>query len=228
MTFTFKQLVVFLPLITAVTTFILTSLFTLYREGKTNNNSKRAVLEYQEYDLKYPFENPKKYGEGLLLLNDNGLHVTEKYAGGTVSFLILRNVTSNDVINVKITSVVKSREGKVLTQTFTMPIWKSSETLYIPQNMHESDSYYVTNESLKIEYSTLAFEKFRFGYKKTKDKMKKGKKKKGQYKDYFQKKYLGFIYIRLLKYHKGDFYRFVKIVDNKTKEKKEEESNTAG
>lgn len=88
MNLTFEQAVVFIPLLTALITFVLTSLFTLYKDKKASNNSNRLFFQYAEYELKYPFENAP-HGNGKMLVGENGQKLkyrAEKYDGAVYSF----------------------------------------------------------------------------------------------------------------------------------------------
>ncbi|ARZ61509.1 MULTISPECIES: hypothetical protein [Bacillus cereus group] len=195
-----------IPIVTGFITFILTSLFTIYREKKSANSESRAFIQYEEFELSYPFENVKKYGEGMLLLSENGRKLVEKGGRTTLAFLILKNITDNDVINVKIESEFQSKEGKVIREEFAMPVWNSNDVLYIPQSVYGSSSYYSTNIELTVSYSTLGFENFKSGYKRMEN---------GKYKDFLKKKYFKLFYWDVIKYHQSEFFRFIKITEPK-------------
>lgn len=214
MNFTFKQAVVFLPLLTALITFFLTSLFTLYKDKRNNNHSVRIFFEYAEYELKYPFADAK-HGDGMILVGMNGQKLkyhAEKYDGAVYSFLVLKNVTVNNAINVKIiNSFSDRRHGSVqntVTEEFFMPIWKNQDTLYLPATINKSDNHLSTNEKLVITYNTSAFEKFRYSYIRT---------KKGCYKERLKKRYLGFVWIPKIFYQKSAFYSFENVKSAETK-----------
>lgn len=214
MNLTFEQAVVFLPLLTALITFFLTSLFTLYKDKKTNNHSKRIFFEYAEYELEYPFADAK-YGEGKMLVSTNGQklkYLAEKYDGAVYSFLVLKNVTVNNAINVKIIHSFSDRRldsvQEIITEEFFMPIWKAKDTLYLPATINKSDSHLSTNEKLVITYNTSTFEKFRYSYIRT---------KKGSYKERLKKRYLGFIWIPKIFYQTSDFFTFVNVKNEETK-----------
>lgn len=213
MNLTFEQSIVFLPLLTALITFFLTSLFTLYRESKYKNHDKRIFFEYKEFELKYPFGNDQNHGEGIILLGDNGtkLHRHAKKHGESVySFLILKNITENNVINVKIKHEMSDRVGnnkktvsnKIVKEEFFMPVWKWKDTLYIPATFYDGGSNFTTNEELIVIYNTTTFEKFKYSYVRQDD---------SSYKEKLKKKYLGFIWITKINYEKSEFYSFVHV-----------------
>src|SRR5699024_9966707 len=138
MELTFEQVVVFLPLLTALITFFLTSLFTLYKDKKESNNSNRVFFEYAEYELEYPFVNAP-HGRGKILVGANGQKLkyrAEKYGGAVYSFLVLKNATANNAINLKIEHSFSDRRfgtvQEIVTENFFMPIWKAADTLYLP------------------------------------------------------------------------------------------------
>lgn len=224
MNLTFQQAIVFLPLVTAIITFILTSLFTMYRDKKANNFTKRAFFEYAEYEMEYPFDgNNIKHGEGKLLLGKNGklLHDHARTYGKTVySFLVLRNVTSNDVINVKIKFVFSDRRGKkgavpneIIKEEFSLPVWKSTDTIYIPASIYNHPtSNFSTSEELEVIYNTTTFEKFKYLYTRKED---------GNYKEQLKKRYLGFIWITKLNYERANFFTFVNVKKSEKKTKEE-------
>lgn len=218
---TFEKAIVFLPLLTALTTFFLTSLFTLYRESKNKNHVNRIFFEYTEFELNYPIDNDPKHGEGRILLGDNGKELhrhAEKYGGAVYSFLILKNITENNAVNVKVKHEMSNRVGKnkktastkIVKEEFFMPIWKWKDTLYIPATFYDGDSNFSTNEELIITYSTTTFEKFKYSFVRQDD---------GSYKEKLKKRYLGFIWITKVNYQKSGFYSFINV----RKENKEEE-----
>ncbi len=200
-----KYLTIIFPLITAVITFFLTSLFTMYKDKKTINISRRVFIEYAEYLLDYPFneETTSIHGNGLLLLGDNGKKLIRSADkdGEKHSYLVLKNITNNDVINVLIKTEFLS-DGILTSEEFNMPIWKHKDSIYIPQTFNEGSSVYSQNELLKIRYTTSNFEEFEFGYIRQQD---------GTYQETLKKKYLGFIWLNKVKYYKSKFYSFHKV-----------------
>lgn len=218
MNLTFQLLVVFLPLVTAIITTFLTSLFTIYRERKSNNYSNRIFFEYQEFELKYPIEYSKTHGEGRVLLGHNGRKLSSyvECHGSTVySFTILKNISKKIAINVKIKHAIsgriKNNEDKnskeIITEEFVLPVWKWEETLFIPATLLEESGNFVTNEEIIITYNTPALEKLEHSLIRQKD---------GTYNERLKKRYFGFIWITLLKYDRSKFYSFdiVKKDDN--------------
>jgi hypothetical protein len=207
---------VFFPIVTAILTFILTSIFTLYREKKNLNISRRVFFEYAEYELRYPFTDVNLHGEGILLQGKNGKRIIDKALsdpeGYVFTFLVLKNITENDIVNILINFEFSS--NKMIKETFVLPIWKSNDTLYIPATVHGSSSPFSTSEHLEIKYCSTSFEKFKFSYK---------RQKNGEYDEVLSKKYLGFLWIKKMKYHKSGFYSFRRVVDNK----KENEVNNS-
>lgn len=206
MTLTFEQAVLFLPLLTALITFLLTSLFTLYKEKKNSNDMKRIFFEYSEYELEYPFVDVK-HGEGKMLVGPNGQKLIYRTQNRAIySFMVLKNATVNDAINVKIKHSFSDRQyglvQEIITEEFFMPIWKSKDTIYLPATISNSDSHISTNEGLIITYNTTTLEKFRYSYV---------RKKKGGYKERLKKRYLGFIWIPKILYQKSPFYTFVNV-----------------
>lgn len=217
MNLTFQQAILFLPLVTALLTFFLTSLFTLYKDKKGNNFMKRIFFEYAEYELEYPknFVEEIKHGEGRVLLGNNGkaLHVPEK-RGSVYSYTVLRNLTENNAINVKIKNVFSDRlktrpPTKNVTEEFYMPVWKYKDTLYIPVTFKDGPTNYSTNEELIITYNTSTFEKFRYSFV---------RQETGKYDEKLEKRYLGFIWIPKIIYQKGEFYKFMNVRENKNVE----------
>lgn len=213
---TFKEAVVFLPLITAIITFVLTSLFTMYKERKINNISKRVFIDYAEYELRYPFDNDAKnlHGEGTLLLGKNGKKLYQhanQHGGATYTFLVIKNITTNDVIDVKVKFAFSDRLSKnstpkeMITEEFFMPVWKSTDSIYIPATIYNHSSHLSTNEELVVSYSTTSFERFKYSYKRQKD---------GTFKERLKKRYFGFIWITKIRYKKGEFHSFIKVKKN--------------
>ncbi|WLR53784.1 hypothetical protein LC048_14815 [Mesobacillus subterraneus] len=214
MNLTFNQAIVFLPLATAIITFILTSLFTMYKDKRTNNFTKRMFFEYAEFELKYPFDETNlRHGEGKVLLGENGkkLHRHTQLHGKSVfTFFVLKNVTSNDAINVHIKFSFSDRGGKkgaipkqLITEYFSLPVWRNTDTLYIPVTIYNnSSSNFSTNEELVISYNTTTFEKFKYLYVRQAD---------GTYKEQLKKRYFGFLWITKLNYERADFFTFANV-----------------
>jgi len=206
-----QYMTVIVPLITAVLTFILTSAFTAYKERKAMNISKRVILDYAEYSLQYPFEDKvsDNHGKGLILWGSNGKKLSDSASEyyscygsrATYQFLVLKNITENNIINVKIKTTYDCR-GKTVKEEFFLPVWNYETTLYLPQSVHGGENIYSTNLELKIIYTTSNFETFSYGYKRT---------KKDSYEEHLKKKYLGFIWITKVKYFQNEFYRFERV-----------------
>ncbi|WIV17843.1 hypothetical protein QPK24_15650 [Paenibacillus polygoni] len=209
---TIQYMTVVVPLITAVLTFILTSLFTSFKERKAMNIPKRVILDYAEYTFDYPFENKvsENHGNGRILLGSNGKNITNEaldfYKGARtrspLQFLVLKNVTENNVINVKIRTVYGSKEGEKVDEMFIMPVWEHKTTLYLPQTVYCSKSTFSTNLELVITYTTANFETFKYSYKRT---------KKNLYKERLKKRYLGFIWLTKIRYFKQSFNSFLVV-----------------
>ena len=203
---------VFFPIVTAILTFILTSLFTLYREKNSLNISTRVFFEYAEYGLSYPFTDVALHGEGILLQGKNGKRIIDKALcnpdGDVITFLILKNITENDIVNVLINFEFSG--NKKITETFVLPIWKSKDTIYIPATEYGSGSPFSTSEHLEIIYCTTSFEKFRYSYQ---------RRKNGHYDEVLSKKYIGFLWIRKMKYYQSGFFSFRRVVNNKNENK---------
>lgn len=220
MNLTFNQAIVFLPLATAIITFFLTSIFTIYKEGRSNNISKRIFFEYAEFEISYPFDKEaiKNHGEGRILKGKNGKQIinsAEEYPGSTYTYLVLKNITNNDAINVKIKHVFSNgtkahAPTKIVDEEFFMPVWQAKDTLYIPASIYDGTSHFSCNEELSITYVTTSFEHFKYSYSRQED---------GTYKERLKKRYLGFIWINKVKYQTGNFYSY-----NLVKEKKNEAS----
>lgn len=224
MNLTFQQAVVFLPLLTALITFFLTSFFSLYKDKKNNNFTKRIFFEYAEFELDYPknFNDEINFGEGKILLGENGKKLHDKaelYGRATYTYLVLKNITDNNAINVKIKSsfsnqTKKHAATKNVTEEFFMPIWKCKDTLYIPVTFEDGPTHFSTNEELVITYNTTTFEKFQYSFVRQND---------GSYKEQLKKRYLGFIWVPKIVYEKSNFYTFVNVKKKKEESKKEEE-----
>lgn len=45
-----------------------------------------------------------------------------------------------------------------------MPIWKATDTLYLPATINNADSHLSTNGKLVITYNTITHEKFRYSF----------------------------------------------------------------
>lgn len=208
-----------IPIVVGFVTFILTSMFTLYREKKSSNIFKRALISYNEYELTYPFENVKSFGEGLLLLNADGKKLINSVGTNKAvfPFLVLKNITDNDLLNVKIESNYEVGKGKIVEVEFFMPLWDSKDVIYIPMSHYETGSKFVTNIDLTVSYTTIAFEKFKMGYKRI---------KKSTYEDFFMKKYFNLFYLNNVKYHQGKFYTYEKITKPKDKNEMKIELHT--
>lgn len=179
---------IYLPLLTAVITFALTSIFTVYREKKNVNILNRVFIKHEHYFLNYPFDKEKIeiFGKGKILLSENGekLHSFAKKEedGCNYEFLILKNITTNDIHNANV-KICVSCYDKILKEEYSLPVWNHSETLYIPTTIFEGSVNFSTSENFSITYKTASFEKFKLSYKKT---------KKGEYIEKLQKKYLFF------------------------------------
>lgn len=211
-----------IPIIVGFVTFVLTSLFTVYRERKNNNIPRRIFLEYAEYDLHYPFEDKPKHGEGKILLGQNGRKLIEhanKTGGAVYSFLVLNNITENDVVNVKINFVFSNRLSNqdipedAIREKFTLPVWKSTDTIYIPMTIYGGSFHTSTSEELLIEYTTTGFEHFRYSY---------NREFSGEYIERLEKRYLGFMWLPKINYHRSEFFSFIRVRN------KDEENKKAG
>ncbi|MGG3911263.1 hypothetical protein [Peribacillus simplex] len=208
-----------IPIVVGFVTFVLTSLFTVYRERKNNNISKRIFIEYAEYEMNYPLDDDIKHGEGIILLGKNGKKITnhaDEVGGGRFSFMVIKNITENNVINVKLRFVFSDRLGKqdvcpknVIEEEFFMPVWKNTDTIYIPAKIYKDISNFTTNEELVISYTTTSFEHFKYSYERQYD---------GNYKEQLKKRYLGFIWITKINYQQSQFYSFIRVVKKKNEE----------
>lgn len=189
-----------MPLLTAVLTFFLTSVFTLYRERKASNLSKRALIQYEEWSLTYPFTDKtiSYHGEGLVLLNRDARTIVEDIEAngpGPLTFLIIRNISENDVFNVSIRAVITT--GKTtISQQYTVPVWNHATTLYIP---YATRSLAVGNEELVIMWSTVNFERFKLSYT-----------KKSGWTEVLQERFMG-IWITKQVIPRGDYYSFTRV-----------------
>ncbi len=201
-----------IPIVMGFVTFVLTSLFTVFRERKNNNIPRRVFLEYAEYEMEYPFGDKPKHGEGRILVGENGKKLIQNantHGGSDYTFMVINNITENDIINVKIKFVFSDRPGKrgslpkeIITEEFFMPVWKSADTIYIPSTIYNSSSKFSTNEELLIEYTTTGFEHFRYSYV---------REYSGKYTERLEIRYLGFMWLPKVNYHQGDFYRFIRV-----------------
>lgn len=202
-----KYMTIIFPLITAIITFILTSLFTMYKDRKSTNINKRIFIEYAEFLIEYPFNEKSLtlHGKGLILLGENGtkmLKVLKKIGEeAKSSYMVVKNITNNDVINVLIKTVYSSGTVRV-TEEFNLPLWKHSDSLYLPQTIYESENIYSQNDELSITYTTSNFEVFRYRFLMQED---------GKLVETLKKRYLGLIWITKVKYHKTNFYKFIKV-----------------
>ncbi|UDK97888.1 hypothetical protein EYB33_16930 [Lysinibacillus sphaericus] len=189
-----------IPILIGFITFILTSLFTIYREKRNNLLEKRAFIEYHQYELNYPFNDNK---DGLILTSIEGKKTLELYKenSGICCFLEIKNITENDILNLKIEVISESK--RIVKQEFALPIWKNDTTLYIPITIHDGNTHFVTDHKLDIQYTTLAFEKFSYGYYRTKDK---------KYNTYLKKYYFfNLIPITKIKYSEVPRFTYIKL-----------------
>jgi hypothetical protein len=209
---TVQYMTIVFPLVTAVITFVLTSFFTLYREKKAANVSKRVIIVYAEYQISYPFEEKvvaERHGRGMILFGDNGKklsnHANREFQDSgersLYSYMVVKNTTANDIINVKIKTVFEN-SGVDVEEVFFIPVWKNDMVLYLPQSVFGGNSHLSTNKELNIIYTTSNFEKFNYSYKIT---------KRNEFKERLKKRYLGFIWITLVRYYKNRFYSFENV-----------------
>lgn len=210
---------IWIPVITAILTFILTSIFTVIREKRNTNVSKRIFFNYMEIEQQYPFVDKdtlaKRYGKGQVLFGENGSKLKNHARNEGTSlytFMILRNVTNNDAINVKIKTKF-SDSSKVVAEDFYLPSWTSDTSIYLPQSVYGSSSHLSTNESIVITYTTMNYEKFRFRFKRLcpYKKYMFWRSPKIKYKETLHKKYFGFVWIRNIKFQHSSFYSFETI-----------------
>src|SRR5699024_8631362 len=160
MNLTFEQAIVFLPLLTALITFLLTSIFTLYKDKKKENYLSMIFFEYNEHELKYHFS-ASIYGDGKILFGENGRKLkyhAEKENGIIYSFLVIKNLTINNAINVKITHSFSghkynTQQKYIVTEEFFIPIWKYEDTLYLHETINNIKSHFSTNEKHIINYN---------------------------------------------------------------------------
>lgn len=202
-----------IPIVVGFVTFVLTSLFTVYRERKNISIPKRIFIEYAEYELEYPFSDMPKHGEGIVLLGKNGKKLIDyaNSAGGSVfTFMVIKNITENDIINLNIKFVFSDRSGKkgatpkeIVNEEFSLPVWKHQDTLYIPATIHDNKtSNFSTSEELVISYTTIVFEHFRYSYKRLNN---------GEYIEKLKKRYLRFIWLTKVNYKRSGFFSFVRV-----------------
>jgi len=64
-----QYMMVIVPLVTAILTFLLTSAFTMFKERKATNIAKRVFFEYGEFQFEYPFKPDvsERHGKGTIL-----------------------------------------------------------------------------------------------------------------------------------------------------------------
>ncbi|GLY10350.1 hypothetical protein [Pseudobacillus badius] len=190
-----NEILVFLPLITAIVTAFLTTIFTSVREKKSLNVSNRIFLEYGEYDLHFPFDKevPKNLGKGVIYWGENGMKLkkfTEENGKTIYSFLVLNNPTINNAINVNITTEY-SCENESVKEVFSLPYWKNDDVIYLAHSIHEAGSHLSRSEKIDIRYTTESFEQFRFSIIRNLD---------GTYRKKLQKKYFNFFWVTKLNY----------------------------
>lgn len=210
-----SELIIYLPLITAVLTALVTatatSLFTSSRDKKSLDFSKRIFIDYGETVLQYPFSEKikQRHGPGIILWGPNGKKLkleAEEFGTTSSPFLIIKNNTGNDVVNVQVKSSFSS-DYELIEEEFSLPFWKSDDSLFIPQRVFEANnSFFSTNEVISVMFTTTSFETLKYELKKVRN---------GNYKERLQKKCFGVIWITKIKYHQRKFFSYEKIAREK-------------
>lgn len=199
-----------IPIIVGFVTFILTTIVNHRKDKKQFKMEKMAFLKYEQSVLDFPFNDRDCT---ILCSREISRYIDSLNGNKTkMAFLVLENVTENNVLDLKI-EVVSSDDKKSMIQEFNLPMWKSSEILYIPVSIPGSTSYHVTDEKLNVYYTTLGFEKYVVGYK---------RKKPDVYDEYLKKIYFRFIKYTKIKYKQSDFYKYIKVEKVKQTETEKE------
>ncbi len=188
-----------IPIIVGFVTFILTTIVNQRKDKKQFRMEKMAFIKYEQVVTSYPFNDR----DCTILCSKEMNRYIDSLRGikTTMAFLVLENVTDNNVLDLKI-EILSSDGKKFVTQAFNMPMWKSSEILYIPVSIPGASTYHVNDEKLNVYYTTLGFEKYVMGYKRI---------EKSVYDEYLKKIYFKFIKYTKIKYKRSDFYTLIKI-----------------
>ncbi|PIC71135.1 hypothetical protein CSV77_03595 [Sporosarcina sp. P16b] len=191
-------------LITAIITFMLTSIFTVIRDKKKINFDNRAYFEYGEHEMYFPIkqESIDTHGDGLVLFGKNGAQFKNE-AGKRdrfCTFMIVHNRTNNDLLNVKIKTIYSGRNR--IEEEFVLPYWKSNDAIYLFQTDYNGSSHFSTNEHLSIEFTTRSLERLKFMFKRQQNK---------NYIERYQKRFYKFFWINLINYRHSDFFSFQKL-----------------
>lgn len=201
-----------IPIIVGFVTFVLTTIVNQRKDKKQFRMEKMAFIKYEQIVTEYPFNDRNCM---ILCTKEIRRYIdsVSHYGMKTkMAFLVLENVTENNVLDLKI-EVVSSYNKRNVPQAFNMPMWKSSDVLYIPVSIPGEPTYQVNDEKLNVYYTTLGFEKYVIGYKRN---------EKNGYDEYLKKIYFNFIKYTKIKYKRSDFYSYIKV----TKEDKVKQSET--
>ncbi|WP_227396993.1 hypothetical protein [Jeotgalibacillus aurantiacus] len=161
------QLVIIIPILTAILTVLFNAVLKFFFERNDINYSKRPFFSYIEYLMDYPIDRSKR-NNGFILFGRNGIKLfnSSTHYYSKANFLELKNLTNNDIINVKIKSKFFS-DGIKVQEDFSLNIWRQDQLILIPQTVFGKDLY-STNEALIIKFRTLSGENIKFSYKRRK------------------------------------------------------------
>jgi hypothetical protein len=190
-----KELIIYLPLLTAVITALLTFVLNSLKERKNTSFSNRVFLEYEEVSLRVPFEKDVKdrVGNGTVYWGKESNKIrlqAEETEDVLCSFFILKNPTKNDCINLKVVSEYRS-ENEMVKEDFAIPYWESNKLVYLPTTVHGSNDHISIHERFEIQFTTKSFEHFRFSIIRSSD---------GNYNKKLAKKYFNLFWITKVRY----------------------------
>lgn len=142
-----------------------------------------------------PFDKsvPESIGKGIVYWGNDSNNIrikAEKKGRVPCSFLVLKNSTSNDAINIIITKECTDNK-RVVREEFAIPYWSHQSLLYLPVTFFEADPDKIRVKKFQIEYSTKSLERFRFEIIRSTD---------GSYKKLLSKKYFKLIWIKKIQY----------------------------
>lgn len=198
-------LVAVIGLITALITFFLTAGFTHFREKSKSNAENRAYFEYAKYELNYPINNEDMnfFGEGILLLGENGDKFEEAFSKGSqnqvCSFIVIANETENDLINVIFKTSYTGE--KRIEEEFVLPYWKSNDIIYLFQNEFGYEGHSVSDE-LTIQFTTKTFENLKYQVKRYNN---------STYKEMYQRRIFKFFWRNVVLLKKRKATKFQKL-----------------
>ncbi|SFG70587.1 hypothetical protein [Sporolactobacillus nakayamae] len=220
----------YLPLITALVTFILTSVFSIVKDHQRSKKDSRVIFNIERKRIPYHIED-QSYGWGRQLLDtrydsDHEQYVEDYGNRYIVEHIVIKNITSKTACNVFI-KVESSYQNELIKRNFLLPVISSDETIYIPTSL--PGATFMTDEYLSVDYRTEGNERMRYIEKKIRlhkvqtllesffsrvsqtQNKKKVKKTSEKYKSTLYIYWLHFIRIPLFRYKDTDFFKWVHI-----------------